>query len=176
MKKSKSPYRTRTHGIGLAGIVIGMGRLFPIMFNMIGMTGSVFLPMHIPVMLAGIVCGAFYGMTAGIVVPFISSFISGTPAIYPVAVYMAFELAAYGILCGLLSRRLGIILTLAISMIGGRLVLAVAQLILLGAAGRQFTLEGFITASFITAVPGIILQFVAVPVIVRALRKNRMIQ
>lgn len=176
MKKSKSPYRTRTHDIVLTGIFIGMGILFPIMFNMIGMSGSVFLPMHIPVMLAGIVCGAFYGMTAGIVVPFISSFISGTPAIYPVAVYMAFELAAYGILCGLLSRRLGIILTLAISMIGGRLVLAVAQLILLGAAGRQFTLEGFITASFITAVPGIILQFVAVPVIVRALRKNRMIQ
>ena len=176
MKKSKSPYRTRTHDIVLTGIFIGMGILFPIMFNMVGMTGSVFLPMHIPVMLAGIVCGAFYGMTAGIVVPFISSFISGTPAIYPVTVYMAFELAAYGILCGLLSRRLGIILTLAISMIGGRLVLAVAQLILLGAAGRQFTLEGFITASFITAVPGIILQFVAVPVIVRALRKNRMIQ
>ena len=176
MKKSKSPYRTRTHDIVLTGIFIGMGILFPIMFNIIGMTGRVFLPMHILVMLAGIVCGAFYGMTAGIVVPFISSFISGTPAIYPVAVYMAVELATYGILCGLLSRRLGIILTLAISMIGGRLVLAVAQLILLGAAGRQFTLEGFITASFITAVPGIILQFVAVPVIVRALRKNRMIQ
>lgn len=68
-------------------------------------------------------------MSAGILLPLISSFIIGTPVIYPVAVYMAFELAAYGILCGLLARRLNIIL-----------------------------------------------QFVAVPVIVRTLRKNRMIQ
>jgi hypothetical protein len=94
----------------------------------------------------------------------------------PDAVCMAFELAAYGIVSGLLYRLLprktiNIYLTLIVSMILGRLVWGAAKWLLLGLAGKAFTLEMFLAGAVLNAVPGIILHIVLIPVLIMALEK-----
>ena len=89
---------------------------------------------------------------------------------------MAFELAAYGIVSGLLYRLLprktiNIYLTLIVSMILGRLVWGAAKWLLLGLAGKAFTLEMFLAGAVLNAVPGIILHIVLIPVLIMALEK-----
>ena len=89
---------------------------------------------------------------------------------------MAFELAAYGLVVGLLYKRLGgglkgIYGSLVCAMIAGRLVWGAAQMIILGLRGGSFPLSAFVAGAFTTAIPGIVLQLVLVPVLVRALEK-----
>ena len=62
--------------------------------------------MHIPVLIAGFVCGGPYGLVVGFVTPILNSVISGMPPMFPYAVVMSFELAAYGLMTGLLYKLL----------------------------------------------------------------------
>ena len=68
--------------------------------------GSMLLPMHIPVLLCGFICGWKWGLGVGFAAPLVRSLIFGKPFLYPVAVCMALELAAYGFVCGLMYRLL----------------------------------------------------------------------
>ena len=60
------------------------------------------LPMHIPVMLCGLICGAEYGFAVGAVLPFLRSVTVGMPPLYPNSIWMAAELATYGFVIGFL--------------------------------------------------------------------------
>ena len=104
----------------------------------------------------------------------------GMPPIYPNAVWMALELAAYGTVIGFLYSlkskysRLYLFICLLVSMIAGRIVWGVSKAILLGVAGKPFGIEAFLVGGFADAMPGIILQLIIVPLIVELLeRKNR---
>lgn len=169
MKKSS------TFNIILAGFFIALGVLLPVAFHSLGLAGSIFLPMHIPVILAGLICGPIYGAGVGFIVPFLSSVTTGMPPIYPVAVFMAFELAAYGALSGYLIKKANVYVALLGAMLGGRVVLGVAQGILLGFFGNGFALSGFITGAFVTALPGIIVQIILIPLIYIGLKKGKVI-
>ena len=99
---------------------------------------------------------------------------------FPTALAMAFELAAYGFISGLLYRRLphscaGTYASLAAAMIGGRIVWGIVEVILLTSTGSAFTFAAFVAGAFTNAIPGIILQLVALPAIVRALEKANLI-
>ena len=69
------------------------------------------------------------------------------PPMYPVAIAMAFELAAYGLIIGLVYRLLpkhgvaALYISLLTAMVGGRLVWGVAEVVLLGMAGNAFTFQ-----------------------------------
>ena len=106
----------------------------------------------------------------------LSSFLFGMPALYPDAVVMAFELATYGAVAGILYRVLprkpwSVYVALIAAMLAGRLVWGAAKWALLGMSGTLFTLQMFLAGAFINAVPGIILHIVLIPVIVLALEK-----
>ena len=56
-------------------------------------------------------------------------------------------------------------------MLAGRAVSGLANLVLLSMAGKAYTLHIFLTAAFITAIPGILLQLVIVPLLVSVIKK-----
>jgi hypothetical protein len=96
------------------------------------------------------------------------------PPIYPTAITMTFELAAYGFLSGLLYKKLNVYTSLIGAMIGGRIVSGVANALLLGMAGRAYGFVAFVSESFITALPGIIVQIVLIPPLIIVLQRARL--
>ncbi|MEG3041536.1 MAG: ECF transporter S component, partial [Clostridium sp.] len=97
--------KSTTINMVISALFIAIGILLPQMFHSLGMSGTIFLPMHIPVLLCGLICGWRYGALVGIIIPLFSSVLTGMPPIYPVGVSMAFELAAYGAASGILSKK-----------------------------------------------------------------------
>ena len=99
------------------------------------------------------------------------------PPFYPTAIAMAFELATYGAISGLIYSLLGkktssIYISLLSAMIVGRVIWGVARVILLGFSDTAtFTWAMFIAGAFTNALPGIILQIILIPIIVIAIDK-----
>lgn len=135
------------------------------------MLGNIYLPMHIPILLCGYFCGWKYGLIVGLIAPLFRSFLLGMPPMFPIAVSMSFELATFGFLTGLLHsvlpKKIGFLyVSLVGAMLGGRLVAGVANTILYGIADRPYGFETFITASFVVALPGILIQLALIPILV----------
>lgn len=163
----------------LAAMFLAIGLVLPFFTGQIKEIGDSLLPMHLPVMLCGLICGWKYGGAVGLVLPFLRSLTFGMPPLYPTAVWMALELAAYGLVIGLLfSRkkeysRVYLLVCLAVSMLSGRVVWGIAKAILLGVADKPFGLEAFLIGGFADAVPGLILQFVLIPLIMEVIYRSR---
>ncbi len=168
---------TKTVRITGTALCMALGLVFPMLFHMMG-AGSAFLPMHIPVLLCGLLFGWQYGAVCGLVVPILSSLFTGMPPFFPTAVAMMFELCAYGVLTGVFYRRMrwNVYAALICSMLGGRVVSGLANAVFLGVAQKPYGFAAFVTGSFMQAVPGIIIQIVFVPVIVMALEKAKIFQ
>lgn len=167
----------RTRRIVLAAMFIALGMLLPFLTGQIPGIGSRLLPMHLPVLICGFVCGWKYGLAVGFILPIFRSFTFGMPPFPTTAVPMAFELAAYGMMTGLLYSLLpkktgSIYIALLSSMLVGRAVWGAVRFIML-LAGTKFSWALFISGAFINAVPGMILQVILVPLVVIALQKAR---
>lgn len=160
-----------------AGLFLALGMVLPLLTAQIKEIGDSLLPMHLAVMLCGIVCGWKYGLTVGLILPFVRSLLFGMPPIYPNAVWMASELAVYGAVLGYLYNRFfqrklpWLYCSLIISMISGRLVWGAVKAILLGAKSQPFTFQMFLAGGFIDAIPGIILQLILIPVCVKTIER-----
>lgn len=140
------------------------------------MLGNILCLMHIPVLLCGFLCGPWWGLAVGAIAPILRSATIGMPPMYPTAVAMAFELAVYGLVSGLLYRALpkkpwSIYIALIVAMLAGRIVSGAVQFAFLGLFHTKYSLETFLTASFVTPWPGILLQIALIPPIVLALKK-----
>ena len=167
-----------TKNMALTGMFIALGLVLPFATGQIPEIGSKLLPMHIPVLICGFICGWPYGLTVGLITPILRSVIFGMPPLFPTAVAMTFELAAYGFLAGFIYKMLPkknfmIYFSLLMAMIGGRIVWGVVSYILYGASGTSFAMNTFIAGAFVEALPGIILQIVLIPPIVIALKKAK---
>lgn len=161
----------------LAALFVAIGFLLPFLTGQIAQIGSMLSPMHIPVLLCGFVCGPFWGLLVGAVTPLLRSLTLGMPPLMPVAVAMAFEMAAYGLAAGLLYRALprrtvGIYIALVAAMLIGRVVWGLAMYALTGGA---FSMQAFAAGAFINAWPGIVLHILLIPAIVIALEKAKLI-
>lgn len=160
-----------------AAVFLAIGILLPFLTGQIPQIGNMLLPMHIPVLLCGMVCGSGYGLIVGIVCPLLRSALFGMPAIFPNAAAMALELGTYGFVAGFLYSRsrwqcvASVEKCLVAAMLAGRAVWGVSMAVLMAAAGSQFTFKLFLAGAFINAVPGIILQLVLIPVCMVALNK-----
>ena len=161
-------------------MLLGLGLVLPFLTGQIQSIGNMLLPMHIPVLLCGFICGWPWGLTVGFVAPIMRSFLTGGfPPLFPTAVCMAFELAAYGLLTGILHRLLPrkkpyIYVSLLVSMIVGRLVWGVAMFVCTGIKGSGFTFSAFLSGAVLNANPGIIVQIVLVPVLVMLLESLKL--
>lgn len=156
----------------LAGLFLALAMVLPFLTGQIPQFGQMLLPMHLPVLICGFVCGWRWGLLVGFVAPLLRSAVFGMPPMYPVAIAMAFELAAYGCVTGLLSARLprtaaGRLAALVGAMLAGRIVWAAATF----ALTRTLTLDVFLASAFLNAWPGIVLQLVLVPPTVAAIAR-----
>lgn len=146
--------------------------VLPMVFHMLPGGGAVFLPMHIPVLLCGMICGWPFGLVCGVLGPAMSSLLTRMPpaAILPA---MMVECAVYGAVSGFLmskvhtGRRVAdLYISLITAMLLGRVVSGIAKALIF-APGMTF--RAWITASFVTGLPGIVIQLVLMPVLVLAL-------
>ncbi|MCR1960329.1 Protein of unknown function [Thomasclavelia cocleata] len=166
--------------IVLSALFLALGFVLPFFTMQIPSIGSMLLPMHIPVIICGFVCGAPLGLIVGFILPLLRSLIFTMPPMFPTAIAMAFELAAYGMISGYLYNRsdkkvFDIYFSLIVSMIGGRIIWGLVSAILCGFSGQVFGISVFVAGAFSNAVPGIILQIILIPVLIVVLQKVKLI-
>lgn len=170
--------RFSTRKLVIAAICLALALILPFLTGQIPQIGNALSPMHIPVFLCGFLCGPVYALIVGVIAPVLRSVLFGMPPMYPTAIAMCFELAAYGLFSGLLynmmpKKNVNIYIALILAMILGRIVWGIAMTLLLGLGDTPFTWQLFITKAFVNAVPGIILHILIIPPIVIALIKSR---
>ena len=166
--------RTRVYRMVLAALFLALAYVMPFLTGQIPEIGSKLCPLHVPVLLCGFICGPAWGAVVGCVAPLLRALILGMPPLFPTAVCMAFELAAYGAVTGLMHRRLPkkrpfIYISLLSAMVVGRLIWGAAMYVCMGVKGGTFTLSAFAAGAFINAIPGILIQIVLIPILVMAL-------
>ena len=167
----------KIRNIVMSALFLAIGAVLPLLTGQIKEIGDSLLPMHLPVMLCGLICGPIYGATVGLVLPFFRSVTFGMPPIYPNAVWMALELMTYGLVIGILyslrknKTLVHLLLCLVAAMISGRIVWGIAKAILLGVASKPFTMKMFVVGGFIDAIPGIIIQLILIPAIMKVYTK-----
>ena len=157
----------------ISAMFLSVGIILPFFTGQIKEIGDTLLPMHIPVMLCGLICGAKYGFMVGIILPVLRAVTVGMPPIYPNAIWMSVELATYGCVIGFMyfshkSRQIWwLYFCLIISMICGRISWGITKAVLLGVSGKTFTIQAFIAGGIIDCFPGIVLQLVFIPAIIK---------
>ena len=166
--------KTTTKLLVLAALFLALALVLPFLTGQIPEIGSMLCPMHIPALLCGFFCGWPWGLLAGLIAPVLRSLIFGMPPMFPVAVCMSVELAAYGAVSGFLYSKLprkksSIYISLLTAMAAGRLVWGIARFLCAGLNPSAFGIAAFWAGAVSTALPGIILQILLVPVLVMAL-------
>ena len=166
-----------TYKMVLAALFLSLGLVLPSLTLRIPEIGRMLLPMHIPVLICGFVCGYKYGLLVGFITPLLHSIRFQMPPLLPDAVSMAFELATYGLLVGLLykllkGKKLRIYFSLLPAMIAGRIVWGIVRVIIAGVSKYTFSYAAFIGGALLNAIPGIILQIVLIPTIILTLEKS----
>lgn len=171
----------RLLNIVLSAMFLAIALILPFLTGQIKEFGSMLLPMHIPVMLCGLVCGWQYGLTIGLIAPILRSALFAMPVMFPSAISMAFELATYGVVIGILFQKArwkcikSLYRCLLISMVAGRVVWGIVQCILLGLGENGFTISMFISSAIVKALPGIILQLLLVPTVMLMLGRTHLV-
>ena len=161
----------------LAALFLAMALVLPFLTGQIPEVGSMLCPMHIPALLCGFFCGWPWGLMVGFVAPILRSVTFGMPPMFPVAICMAFELAAYGAVSGALYQKLpkkkwNVYVSLLVAMVLGRLIWGAAQFVCLSLTGSSFGFSAFWAGAVATAIPGIIVQIILIPILVMALEKH----
>ena len=175
--KTQSPLRT----LVTAAMLLALGLVLPFLTGQIPQIGKMLCPMHLPVLLCGLLCGWKYGLAVGLILPPLRYVLFFAPPLFPTGTAMAFELAAYGFQAGFLYARsrwqcvVALYRCLIAAMLGGRVVWAVVQVILSGVSGQAFTWQMFLSGAFLTAIPGIILQLVFIPAVMVALDRTGLV-
>lgn len=177
MKLPFSPVRRLT----FSALMLALAFVLPFFTGQIPQIGAMLCPMHLPVLLCGFVCGWPWGLAVGAAAPLLRSLTLGMPPLFPTALCMSFELAAYGAAAGLLMRRLprrrgSLYAALLLTMVFGRLVWGAARWLCVGLGADAFGMAAFFAAAVTNALPGIALQLVLIPPLVTLLEQRRCIR
>jgi uncharacterized membrane protein len=156
-------------------LYLALAVLLPIGFHAFGMAGRIFLPMHVPVLLAGFIVGPSCGLLVGLLAPGLSHLLTGLPPTYAVPL-MSLELPMYGLIAGLAYRRLrlNIYIALVVAMLVGRLMFGLGLFVLGMFMDLPYTAAAFFSTggALWTGVPGIVVQIIIIPPIVAAVRRR----
>jgi len=171
---------TSVRRVSLCAMCIALCYVFPIAFHAVGLGGTL-SPMHIPVLLCGMICGGGAGLICGIIGPVLSSLLSGMPAA-PMLVRMIPELCGYGLVAGLSMRyiRTGrnvtdVYASLVIAMIAGRILGGIATAIFFMVTSGVYSIALWATGYFVESVPGIVTHLILVPILVFTLERARLV-
>ena len=155
--------------------------ILPLLFHALSI-GTVFSPMHIPILLCGILCGWPYATAVGCIAPALRYALFGMPILYPTGIAMMAELATYGIVVGFLYQRSrwqclrALYRAIITAMVSGRAVWALAEIALLGISADGFTWQMFISGALLNAIPGIIVQLILLPAVMVALNRTGLVR
>lgn len=169
----------QTRKITMAALCIALGVILPQLFHVIPNAGSIWLPMHLPVLIAGFVTNPLFGAIVGFITPILSSMLTSMPgpAVLP---GMVCELTTYGLVAGLtysllkVKKPLKYYICLVVTMLAGRLVGGLLNGLIFKAG--SYSLSIWATTYFVTGLPGIVVQLIIVPVIIYALDKAGLIK
>lgn len=150
-----------------------LGIVIPQSFHILGGTGlgSIVLPMHIPVIIGGMLLGPLPGLIIGFL-SVVIGFMLGMPSL-PIAPFMLIELSVYGFVVGYLSflKKINPYICLIITMVIGRLASSISMNIAIHLFGFNLPpVFGTITI-FVMGIPGVIFQLIIIPPLVCLLRR-----
>lgn len=150
--------------LSLSGLFGALGIVVPIVFHAVGL-GPTFLPMHLPVLMCGLLVAEPAALTVGVLVPLMSSALTGMPAPVPTAPLMSLELAALAVTAGILRRRLRlpVVAAVAAAIIAARLVGVGERVVMAPWIGVDQAPVAYVIWSFAIGWPGIVIQLIAVP-------------
>ena len=158
----------------ISALCVALCVVLPMTLHAIPKGGVLFSPMHLPVLLCGLVCGVPYGLVCGILGPFVSSMLTGMPAFGYMPVMMI-ELGLYGLISGLVMQFLrsgklviDLYAALVIAMLGGRVITGIF-------AGGSYSWSAWATGYFVSCLPGIVIQLILLPTIYVALERAHLL-
>jgi niacin transporter len=144
-------------------LLLSAAFVLPSLAHLTGLPVRWLLPMHWPVILAGLCYGWRSGLIIGIAAPLASFGVSGMP---PAAVLpaMTLELAAYGFLAGFARQSFGLSTRIAalVSLVGGRVVFLAAAL-MIGWISTSF--GSYLTAAMAPGIPAALAQLLLLPML-----------
>ena len=167
--------------LSLTAMFLAIGIVLPMLTGQIQQIGNMLLPMHLPVFLCALICGWRFGVPMAFILPLFRSLIFTMPPVYPNALAMAFELATYAFVAGIMYEKSrwqcvkALYRCLLAAMVAGRLVWGAVQALLLGIGGNAFTFDAFIAGAILNAIPGIVLQLIFIPAVMVALDKTKLV-
>ena len=88
-----------------AALSLALALVLPFLTGQLPQIGKALTPMHFPVLLCGLAAGPMWGFAVGLLAPPLRFFLFHAPP-YPAFAAMMPELALYGLVSGLLYRRL----------------------------------------------------------------------
>lgn len=163
----------RSKKITLSAMFIAFGIILPMIFHTVNLAGQIFLPMHIPILISGFLLGPYYGATIGIITPILSSLMTGMPPLIPIMPIMSFELCAYGFLTGFIfNKTKKIYISLIGAMIGGRLFSVIGAYLVSVTVAPKVSPLMFVFGNLTTAIPGMLIQLIFIPILIKYLYKN----
>jgi len=176
MSRTNVRFTGETKNLTIAGVCLALSILLPFLTAQLQELGIAFSPMHIPILLCGLLVGGKNAALIGFIAPLLRFSLFGMPPM-PMGVAMAFELAVYGAVAGILyatlPRLIGdkplarLYISLIAAMLAGRFVWGLAMWQIL----EFFTWDAFVAGAFVNALPGILLHIMIIPPIVLASEK-----
>ena len=179
MKTSTNSYPL-IKSLVFSSVCLSLCMVLPFLTGQIPQVGNMLCPMHIPVLLAGFLCGPWWAMAVGLIAPGLRYLIFSVPPLMPTGLCMSFELLSYGLVSGLLyqilpRKKSSIYASLIGAMLAGRIVWGIVAVIVYGTINLPFTWTIFFTSAFLNAIPGIIVHIILIPVLVFAMQKAKII-
>jgi hypothetical protein len=163
----------------LTALCVALCVVLPMTLHAIPKGGVLFSPMHLPVLLCGLVCGAPFGLVCGILGPLVSSLLTGMP-VFGYMPVMMIELGLYGLISGLVMQFLrsgklvvDLYAALVIAMLGGRVITGILRALIF--AGGSYSWSAWATGYFVSCLPGIIIQLILIPIIYVALERAHLL-
>ena len=101
----KTNPRSTTRSLVLAALFLALAFVLPMITGHVSQVGNMLCPMHFPILLCGFVLGGPWGLAVGFIAPLVRSVLFGMPPMFPIAISMAFGLAAYGLVSGVLWHK-----------------------------------------------------------------------
>lgn len=165
----------KTKKLTIASMLLALGIILPQAFHMIPNAGNILLPMHIPVLISGFICGPFYGFVVGLLTPLLSHLIFSMPSAIMIG-QMLIELAVYGFVSGYLNYTIkmknGLIknyVVLICSMLIGRFIYGLSNALII--FKETYSLNIWLSTAFITSFPGIMIQLIIIPILIKTINK-----
>lgn len=162
----------------LTAVCAALCVVLPMAFHAFPNGGSVFLPMHIPVLLCGLICSWPYGLVCGLLGPFLSSVLTQMPPLAYLPSMMV-ECAVYGCVAGAMMRLVhtkkiycDLYISMGTAMVLGRFIAGVVKALILAPGTPIFA---WVTTSLVEGIPGIVIQLALIPSIVYTLMRARLL-